>query len=278
MHAESIHQPGGMTTLGIIAGKGRLPQQLVDACKAMGRPCFLLSFEGADDPALLAQAPHAVVRFGAIGEALAHLRSAGVHDIVMAGTMRRPPLSTLMPDASAARLLARMGTAFFSGDDALLKAVVGFLEEEGFRIVGADSVVTELLTPAGVLGSVTPGAQALSDIAAGMQAAKELGAKDIGQAVIVRGGTIIGTEDAEGTDALIARCMPLAAGGILVKAKKPSQETRADLPAIGVHTVHNAHAASLAGIAVEAGASLLLDRAQTIADANRLGLFIVGVA
>jgi len=135
------------------------------------------------------------------------------------------------------------------------------------------------LAPAGVLGRHQPDAAAKADIARGLEAARELGAADIGQAVVVQQGVILGVESAEGTDALLARCASLAMdapGGVLVKAKKPQQERRADLPAIGVNTVHNAKAAGLRGIAVEADHSLMLGRAQIIAAADEAGLFIVG--
>jgi DUF1009 family protein len=102
-----------------------------------------------------------------------------------------------------------------------------------------------------------------------------LGQADLGQAVVVRAGQVVGAEDASGTDALIARAG--GAGGVLIKAKKPQQERRADLPTIGPQTVANAAAAGLSGIAVEAGHSLIIERTQVIAAADATGLFVVGV-
>ncbi len=267
------------STLGIIAGGGQLPAQLVEGCQTLKRPCFVLAFENADLDAIH-HVPHKVIRLGAVGEAIGHLRQAGVHEVVLAGSVRRPSLTSLRPDRLGTRLLAKLGKAFFAGDDALLKIIVEFLEEEGFTVVGADTVLAGLLAPAGVLGKIQPSERDCTDIAKGLIAARQLGALDIGQAVIVENGEVLGTEAMEGTDALIERCARLRRGmksGVLVKAKKPGQETRVDLPAIGPQTVEKIHEAGFAGIAVEAGGSLILERERTIERADALGIFMVGI-
>lgn len=264
--------------LGIIAGGGELPVRLVEACKQHSRPYFILAFEGAEVSPTIT--PHACVRFGAIGEALEILRAAGVRELVLAGSMRRPSLLNLRPDATAARLLGRLGAAFFSGDDALLSALVKFLEEEGFIITGADEILEHVLTPTGVLGAVSPSAQDMQDIEKAFSVAKTLGALDVGQAVIVQNGCVLGVEAAEGTDALITRCAALkleGCGGVLVKVKKPEQDRRVDLPTIGVSTVEQLHKAGFAGIAVEAGGSQIIDREETVKQANISGIFIMGI-
>jgi UDP-2,3-diacylglucosamine hydrolase len=273
-------QTANLSTLGIIAGGGRLPLQLVEACQATGRPFFVLAFDESADIAAISHVPHAVVRLGAVGEALNYLRGADVAEVVMAGKVKRPSFSGLRPDRVGTRLLSRMGGAFFSGDDALLSAIVGFLEEEGFSVLGSDDVLGGLVTPAGLLGKIHPDQRSRSDIAYGMKVIKALGALDIGQAVIVEHGYVLGVEAAEGTDALIERCAPLRRedkGGVLIKAHKPSQETRVDLPAIGPNTVDAIHRSGFAGIAVEAGGSLLLDKDTIIAKADALGIFVMGV-
>lgn len=266
--------------LGILAGGGRLPAQLIESCKTSGRPVFILGFEGTTDPALYEASPHAVVRIEAVGQALAHLREAGVRELVLAGKMRRPSLIGLKPDKTTAKLLAHLGSAFFSGDNALFVSLVSFLEAEGFTVIGVESVMQDIVTANGVLGAVKPNPQDLADSQKGLQIAKAMGALDIGQAAVVENGYVLAVEAAEGTDAMLLRCAALKSqprGGVLVKAKKPAQETRADLPAIGIATVENAHAAGLAGIALEAEGSLILDKAQVIARADALGLFIMGI-
>lgn len=288
MRAKVVSAPGypagrmsaGQPTLGIIAGGGRLPAQLAESCEAMQRPYFVIAFEGYANLGDLRHAPHAVVRLGAVGEALSHLRQAGATEVVLAGSIRRPSFATLRPDLTGARLLARLSAAFFSGDDALLRAVVRFLEDEGFRVIGVSDVISALLAGEGVLGKIRPDAHAKKDIARGLEVVRALGALDIGQAAIVENGFVLGVEAAEGTDALIARCAALkreTKAGVLVKARKSGQEMRADLPAIGPGTVETLAEYGFSGIALEAGGGIILDKDMTISKADALGLFIVGV-
>lgn len=279
-HAEHASGMSARPKLGIIAGEGRLPAQLVEACLASGREVFVLGFEDTSPLDILTKVPHAIVPLGAIGEALDILHKAQVKEVVLAGRVQRPVLSALKLDASAIRLMGRMGTAFFSGDNVLFKSIVAFLEEEGFNVIGADNVLSDLSAPEGVLGSIAPDQRHQADIAHGIKVGKLLGQMDIGQGVIVEHGYVLGVEAAEGTDELIARCAKLKHerhAGVLVKVKKPLQEVRVDLPTIGPKTVENVHAAGLAGIAVESGGSLILDREEVIKKANALGIFVVGV-
>jgi DUF1009 family protein len=220
--------------------------------------------------------PREWITLGQGGRGIDILRRAGVGDLVMAGQVKRPSLRDLAPDWRTVRFFAKVGFEAL-GDNGLLSAVVAELEREGFRIVGVDELVRGLLAPAGVIGLHRPDGRARDDIATGIAAARAHGAADRGQAVVVRSGTVLDREDAEGTDALIRRAAP-AAGAILVKTAKPQQERRVDLPTIGSGTVTAAAAAGFAGIAVEAGATLIVDRAQCIAAADAAGLFLVGVA
>ncbi|HET7594033.1 MAG TPA: UDP-2,3-diacylglucosamine diphosphatase LpxI [Stellaceae bacterium] len=266
--------------LGILAGGGELPLRLIEACRAAERGVFVLAFEGAADPAVAAGVPHAWIRLGAAGEALRLLREQRVEEIVLAGGVKRPSLLSLRPDWRAAKFLARVGYRAL-GDDGLLKAIIREFEGEGFRVVGADAILGSAVAPVGPLGRHVPDAQAEDDIALGFRIVRALGALDIGQAAVVQQGLVLGVEAIEGTDALLARCANLrreGPGGVLVKAPKPGQERRADLPTIGPRTVEAAAAAGLRGIAIEAGASLVIDRAALVAAADRTGLFVVGVA
>ena len=272
----AMSNPG---TLGIIAGSGDIPSRLAEACAKAGRDCFVLMFEGNPVAESLSTIPHAKIRIGAVGEAFAALHAAGVSEVTLAGRITRPSLANLRPDATAAKLLARIGTSYFGGDDKLLKTVIGFLEEEGFKVIGADEILGDILAPLGPLGKILPDKKAQADIKLGVKVAKALGALDVGQAVIVQRQMVLGVEAVEGTDALIARCAhlrPEGTGGVLIKVKKPGQERRVDLPAVGVATLENLHRAGFVGIAVEAGASLVIDRKEVAKRADALGLFILG--
>jgi UDP-2,3-diacylglucosamine hydrolase len=279
IHAASPHA-SPFPVLGVVAGGGSLPRQLVECCKAQGRPCFVVVLDGFAKAPDFHDVPHASVRLGAVGDALAHLRRAGATQLVLAGRVKRPSLPALRPDMTGAKLLARLGASFFAGDDALLKSVIGFLEEEGFAVVGADQVMASLLAPLGTLGRHAPSPEDELDIAQGIKVALALGAADVGQAAMVERGCVLGVEGAEGTDELIARCAKLKRApkaGVLVKMKKPGQDARADLPSVGVNTVEALAAAGFAGLAVEAGGSLVLEQDALVARADALGLFVVGV-
>jgi DUF1009 family protein len=269
--------------LGILAGSGELPLRIIEACRATQRPVFVLAFEGACDRSTVASVPHAWVRLGAAATGLRVLHENDVEELVMAGGMRRPSLWALRPDWRILKFLAKIGYRALRefGDDALFRAIIAELEREGFRVVGVDSLLAELLAPLGPLGRERPDGKAEADIAVGLAAARAHGERDLGQAVVVRERKIVGVEDASGTDALIRRSAATPGGvraGVLVKMAKPRQERRADLPTIGPQTVAAAAAAGLCGIAIEAGATLVLDRAAVIAAADRAGLFVVGVA
>jgi DUF1009 family protein len=272
--------PNSQAALGIIAGKGDLPGRIAAACRERGRSVFVLALRGETEEGILDQAPHAFLRLGMVGEALELLRQNRVRQIVMAGRIERPKLRDLKPDAKGAQLLARLGASLFAGDDRLLSTIARFLEEEGFEVLGADAVLEDGAADEGVLGNVAPTARDGEDIALGLRVVKALGALDIGQAVIIQHGHVLGVEAMEGTDALIARCAGLKAaesGGVLVKAAKPGQDTRVDLPAIGVETVRRVAEAGFAGIAVEAGRALVIDRGAVRAEADMRGVFVVGV-
>lgn len=266
--------------LGILAGGGPLPGRVARAARAAGRPVFVVGLQGFAEPGVIAPYPHAVVRLGAAGRILDLLRDAGCRDVVMIGPVRRPSVLDLRPDAEGARILARIGRAAFAGDDGLLAAVVRVLEEEGFRVVGAHEVLAEIVAPRGVLGRAAPDALALADIERGRAVARALGAADVGQGCVVQQGIVLAVEAVEGTDAMLARAAGLARpgpGGVLVKLVKPGQERRADLPTVGPHTVAAAAAAGLRGIAFEAGGTLLAEREVCVAEADRAGLFLLGV-
>lgn len=272
---ESARRP-----LGIIAGGGHLPGQVAAAATAAGRPVFLVGLEGFAERAVLAPWRHEVIRMGAAGRILTALRNHGCQDLVLIGPVRRPSFLDLRPDAEGARIVARIGRAAFAGDDGLLAAVIRVLGEMGFRIIGAQDVLREALAPAGLLTRTAPDALAAADIRRGVIVARALGAVDVAQGCVVQQGMVLAVEAAEGTDAMLSRCRALARsgpGGVLVKLVKPGQERRADLPTVGPDTVRAAAAAGLRGIACEAGGTLLADRAVAIAEADRAGMFMLGL-
>lgn len=277
----SIQVNVAQTTLGIIAGAGALPRLMMKACMQTGRPFYVIALEDSVDDETIAMAGDAVhtVRLGAIGKILDTLQKQQVDEIVMAGKVARPKITSLRPDIKGTKLLARVSSQLIAGDNDLVNSIIAFIEEEGFRVIGADQVMKELLAPEGLIGSIYPDKRAQQDIEFGARIARDIGALDIGQAVVVQNNTVLGVEAAEGTDRLIERCADLRLedrGGVVVKVKKPQQDARVDLPTIGVPTIERIAAAGLAGIAVEAGATLMIDRRELARRADQLGVFIIG--
>ncbi len=267
------------TKLGIVAGGGALPARLVEVCRQNGRDVFVVAFEGDTDPATVAGVAHTWTGFATLGRVLERLREAGIGELVLVGPVKRPRLADLTGDPWVVRFMTKIGFRAL-GDDGILRAVVAALEDEGFRVRGVDDFLGDLLAEARTYGRCRADGEAERDIAQGLSVARALGALDVGQAVVVERGTVLGVEAQEGTDALLARCAGLrrfGRGGVLVKTSKPGQDRRVDLPVIGPRTVEGAIAAGLKGIAVEAGGVLVVDEAQVRAAADAAGLFVVGV-
>lgn len=265
--------------LGIIAGGGVVPRYLFEACQKLGRDFFVLCLEGQADDGLAANLPHVWLPLGAGARLKAIVAEQKIQELVMIGRVRRPSLLEIKPDWLALKVLTKIGMNML-GDDALLRSIGKAIEEEaGVRVIGAQDVFADLLTPEGQLGSIAPDEQALKDMARGLEVALHLGRLDIGQSVIVQQGIVLGVEAIEGTDHLIARCGSLqreGVGGLLVKIAKPQQDNRYDLPTVGPTTLRALIKAGLRGVVLEAGRSLLVEREQTITIANEAGLFILG--
>ncbi len=265
--------------LAIFAGSGDLPGRIVSTCRDVGRDVFVVAFDGITEADAIGDAPHAWVRLGAIDKTISLMHEAGCEDVVLAGPVDRISLSSLGIDRRGLKVLMRHGFGAM-GDNKLLSLIVAELEGENFRVVGIDEILSDILAPTGPIGTLVPDDEAQADIDAGVAVALALGALDVGQAVVVQQGVVLGVEAAEGTDALLARCAALrydGRGGVMVKLKKPGQERRADLPAVGLLTIKAAQDAGLVGIAVEAGGSIVVDRVDVGRAADAAGLFIVGI-
>jgi DUF1009 family protein len=262
--------------IALIAGGGSLPGLFLASCDAQGIEVFGVGFAGQTNEALFTDRPHLMTRLGAAGQILQVLREQAIGDLVFIGAIRRPGLAELRPDWRTTAFFLKIGFKAL-GDDGLLTAVRRELELEGFTLHGVQAFMTDALAAAGPVGRLEPDREALADIAYGSTLALALGRLDIGQSVIVQQGLVLGVEAAEGTDELIRRCAGYkreGRGAVLVKRAKPQQDRDLDLPTIGPETVRLCAEAGMAGIAVEAGGSLLLDRAEVAELADRHGLFV----
>jgi DUF1009 family protein len=264
--------------IGLIAGEGDLPGNIITECLKSGREIFVICI--GTPPNSVSKVPHINLGIASVGKAIKVLRDENIQNIVFAGGLKRPKLSSLRPDAGGVKLMAKISKAKLIGDNSLLSIIVNFFEDAGFTVIGAEKILTNLLMPKGILGKIKPKKAALQDIEIGADISKSIGRLDIGQSIIIQNGVVIGVEAVEGTDALIERCKTLQhdnAGGILVKMKKPAQDKRIDLPTIGLTTINNAHKSGLQGIAVEAAGALIINKDAVIKKADELGLFLVGV-
>ena len=273
-------------SLGIIAGGGDLPRAVAQSARDAGRTVFVLALRGSLTDPWVENFPHDWISLGEPGRALKALASAGAGDVLLAGKVDRPKFADLKLDTKGMMILPKVIAAARKGDDALLRAIVDVFEGEGFRAVSVAEAAPGLVCNAGPLGKYAPNDDHKADIAAAFRIVRALGALDVGQAAVVCEGLALAVEAAEGTDLMIARVTTLrealrgtpdARRGVLVKALKPTQDAKTDMPVIGVKTVHNAAAAGLAGIALEAGKSLIVDKHAVAAEADRLGLFVTGI-
>ncbi len=262
-----------MTKLGIIAGRGNLPVTIAKSQK------------NASEVFVAALANYAITEdfknfqaeafnIGKVGKILKYFQSNGVKDLIIAGAVKRPNLSDISVDMKGAILMSKILTKKFLGDDILLKILGDYIESEGFTIKSP----LEYVNFSNIKETKSkPNKQNLRDIEYGIIAVKKLGELDIGQAVIIENGLVLGVEAAEGSDELISRCAnyrKAEGASIFVKMIKPQQDERLDVPTVGVETIKNAAKAKMAGIAVEKGKVIILDSENIIETADKLGVFI----
>ena len=272
--------------VGLIAAGGVMPFAVADSLTARGIDPVVFALKGACDPLGVERFRHHWISVGQIGRAMKLFRSENCRDLVFIGTLVRPALSEIRLDWTTIRVLGRVWSAFRGGDDHLLSGIGRILEQDGFRMVGIKDVAPDLLMPEGCVTRTAPDQNATADIARGRDVLRALGPFDIGQATIVIDGHVLGVEDIEGTDGLLARVARLRGEGriraktpcgVLVKAPKSGQDLRFDLPTIGPRTVERAIEAGLAGIAIVAGHTIVVEPQAMIAAADGAGLFVTGL-
>ena len=264
--------------LAIVAGGGRLPWLLRESCQLTGREYIFLAVEGevrSNCPFV----PDKWIRLGQWGANLDFLRSKQIKEIVFAGTIKKPNLKELQLDSRGAAFMTRLGFSWL-GADSILSTVLKELESEGFDVISPDSLLTDILSKEGAYGKVLPSKEDMRDIQRGINVIKKIGELDIGQAVVIQDGIVIGVEAIEGTDEMLRRCKILLdakKSGVLVKFSKPGQERRIDLPTIGIKTIEIASESGIKGIAIEAGGALVINSKDVSRIADELGLFVFGV-
>jgi hypothetical protein len=248
---------------------------------------LLFPLRGAAEGTEVERFPHHWVHIGQIGKFMRLARAAGCRDVVFIGSLVRPSLWQVHPDLKGLSVLPRVIAAYRGGDNHLLTGMGKVLEHDGFRLLGAHEVAPEILIPEGILGRTPASERDHADIALGLDYLHTAGKFDIGQAVVVAGLHVLAVEAAEGTDAMLARVAEMRTNGrvrapngtgTLVKAPKPAQDRRFDLPSIGPKTVEGVVRAGLAGIAVVAGSTIVAEPEQLATAADRANIFVLGVS
>src|SRR6202166_2443813 len=272
--------------VGLIAAGGVMPFAGAGSLTARGIDPVVFALQGACDPVAVKRFRHHWISVGQVGRAVKLFRAENCRDLVFIGTLVRPALSEIRLDWGTLRVIGRLLAAFRGGDDHLLSGIGRILEQDGFRMVGIKDVAPDLLMPEGCITRASPGEDAAADIARGRDVLRALSPFDIGQATVVIDGHVVGVEDIEGTDGLLGRVARLraegrirarVARGVLVNAPKSGQDLRFDLPTIGARTVDGAAAAKLAGIAIVAGNTIVVDPQDVIEAAAAASLFVTGL-
>jgi len=265
--------------LGMIAGGGMMPVEIIKYCNAIGRKIFVIGIEPFAKEEELKDAPHIFTKIAEAGKMIKAFKNNNVYEIVLAGGIKRPSFKEMIPDWEGVKIITKLAVKKMS-DDKLFRAVMNEIETRGFKVVGIEDVVPQMMFSEGIYGNVKPSSEDMDDIKRGITVAKALGAVDVGQAVVVQEGMVLAVEAIEGTDMMLSRASILRKEGkapIMVKVLKPGQDLRVDLPAIGLQTVEQLKKYGIKGIAVEAGGILLIERDSVIQMANKEGIFIIGV-
>jgi DUF1009 family protein len=278
-------------TLGLIAGNGRFPFLLLEAARSHGLRIVVAAIKEETDPEMNDRAtrdPENIrvhwMSLGELSKLIETFQREGVTQAVMAGQVKHKQIfSSIRPDWRLAKLLLNLRTR---NTDMLLGAVAKVLADEGITLISSTSYLEPMLAPAGVLTARAPDEAERGDIEYGLQVARGIAGFDLGQTVVIAAGACVAVEAMEGTDATIVRAGALfremedAASTLhrrltVVKVAKPNQDMRFDVPVAGVPTIVAMRAAGATCLCVEAGRTLLFDRAAMIAAADEAGIAIV---
>jgi DUF1009 family protein len=265
--------------IGLIIGGGDLPLKAIEKLSKSGEDFRVVALDGFfKNSPLIDETKHIKIKLGQAGKAIKFLKAENVSDIVMIGGVKRPSLTSLIPDLWTAKFLAKVGFKSL-GDDGILTAISSELKKEGFNIIGIQEILGEIVAKKGVLGKYKPSEQSINDINKGIETLKTLSPLDIGQGVIIQQGLVLAVEAIEGTDNMIKRTKDLVRNGnkpVLVKMKKIGQSNKLDLPTVGSKTIINAYNSGFGGIAIHSGNSLVVDLDEMIKKADELKMFIYG--
>jgi DUF1009 family protein len=276
-----MHQGDEGTALGVIAGAGGLPVEAARLLRGQGYSISAIGFQDLTDRTLEKEVSE--LRWLRLGQLVAMaeaLHDMGVQRLVLVGKVPKSLLflgeGVAEPDAEAIHLLSEERDR---GDEPLMQAIARWIEEQGFLLSDQGEMLAPMLAPVGLMSARSPSEMELADFEIGLPVVAQLGRIGIGQCVVVKHGSILAVEAIEGTDAVIRRAGELGGtGATVIKASRPGQDRRFDLPAVGVGTIAAIGESGASGLAIEAGSTLVLDREKMIEAADRANIAVWGFA
>lgn len=268
-----------MEKIGLLAGVGRLPVECAQAAKAMGYEVYAVGLvPGVDEDLKSCTAGYADISVAQLQSIIDYLKENGVQKVTMIGKVTKEILYSgqhVQPDL---RMLSLIFTLPDRKDDTLMLAFIKVLARDGLEAFDQTALIRSLMPSAGVLTRRQPTDEEIKDMKFGMEMAREIGRLDVGQTAVVKQLGVMALEAIEGTDACIRRGGQLARGGAVVaKVAKPNQDLRFDVPAVGTTTIESMIAAGAKALVIEAGRTLLVDKARVIemADANDIAIAVM---
>ncbi len=262
-------------TIGLVAGRGELPFEVIPGIRAQGARAVVIALAGEAAPNLADLADEYVeIAAGQLGSIIQALTERGVSELVMAGKVGKTALFNGGVDPTFLQLLSKLPQ---KNDDAILLAIVEEFERHGMRVAKQTQYLEHLLAPVGTLFGEPTGAEA-TDLQLGFRMAKASGGLDIGQSVVVKSGVILAVEAIEGTDQAILRGGALGGpGAVVVKVSKPEQDERFDVPTVGLTTLNSMIEVQATVLGIEAGKTLMIQKEEMLKTAARNGIKIVSL-
>ena len=261
--------------IGLIAGSGQFPIIFSKAAKSRGFSVYSVAYLNETDPQLEDDVDAIEwIHLGQVKRLIKFFHKNNIKEAVMMGAITKTKMfSNVKPDTKAISLIAGLR---HTHDDGLLRAFARLLEKEGIQIRPSTFLLPDLLAPKGCWTKRKPTRSEKTDIEIGWKVAKEIGRLDIGQCVVICGGSILAVEAIDGTDATIKRGGKLAQGEVVVvKVCKPNQDIRFDIPAVGIQTITVMQEAGARVLVIEADKAVVFDKQEMIALADRFGISIV---
>lgn len=267
-------------SLGIIAGNRLLPLVLATEARRSGiKRLVAVAFEGETDPAIASHVDDVVwVRVGQLSRMISAFKDRGVRHCVMAGQIAPRNLFDIRPDLRAMAVLLRLKE---KNAHTIFGAIANELQKDGVELIEATPWLQPLMPQAGFHLGPKLSADQKADLEFGFRMAKEVSRLEIGQTVVVKGGTVLAVEGFEGTDKCLARGGELAGrdgGAVAVKVPREKHDFRFDIPCLGPQTLEICAAARIAVLAFQAGKSLLLEQetCEAVARKNKISVTALG--